>query len=69
MTSLAIVGGLGPPITIVYYRLIIGGFRRRRPDAGYPSIIINSIDMQCLLGALGGGDHNAAIDHLFGELQ
>jgi len=39
------IGGLGPESTIDYYRSIIARVRDRKPDAGYPHIIINSLDV------------------------
>jgi len=39
------VGGLGAESTIDYYRLIIGRFRARKAGAGYPHVIINSLDV------------------------
>jgi aspartate racemase len=45
MQTLGIIGGLGPESTIDYYRSIIARFRARKPDSGYPHIIINSLDV------------------------
>ncbi len=45
MRTLGIIGGLGPESTIDYYRSIIGACRAREPEAGYPHIIINSLDV------------------------
>jgi len=45
MPTLGIIGGLGPESTIDYYRAIIAGFRLRRPEGGYPHILINSLDV------------------------
>lgn len=39
------IGGLGPESTIDYYRSIIARYRARKPDAGYPHVIINSLDV------------------------
>jgi aspartate racemase len=69
MATVGIIGGLGPEATIEYYRLLIAGYRAARPDGGYPSIIVNSIDMRRLLGAIEGGDLAAATDHLAGSLE
>ena len=44
MTTLGIVGGLGPESTIDYYRRIIEGWRRDDPSSS-PSIIIDSLDV------------------------
>ena len=39
------IGGLGPESTIDYYRSIIARCRARKPDGGYPQIIVNSLDV------------------------
>jgi len=39
------IGGLGPESTIDYYRSIIARFRARKPDGGYPHLILNSLDV------------------------
>lgn len=49
MKTVGIVGGIGPESTIDYYRFIIEGYRERRPDGSYPSIIINSVDLNRLI--------------------
>jgi aspartate racemase len=45
MKTAGLIGGLGPESTIDYYKLIIAAYRERRPDGGYPSLIINSVDL------------------------
>ena len=45
MKTVGIIGGLGPESTVDYYRLIIAAWRARTMDVGYPSIIINSGDL------------------------
>lgn len=44
MTTLGIVGGLGPESTIDYYRRILEGWKRDDPSSS-PSIIIDSLDV------------------------
>ena len=39
------IGGLGPESTIDYYRFIIARYRARKPDGGYPHVILNSLDV------------------------
>jgi len=69
MTTLGIVGGLGPEATIEYYRLLIAGHRAARPDLGAPSIVISSIDMRRLLGTIEAGDLPAVVDYLTASLE
>jgi len=45
MTSVGLVGGLGPESTIDYYRRILERWARERPDSA-PSIVIDSLDVQ-----------------------
>ena len=45
MKIAGMIGGLGPESTIDYYKLIIARCRARRPDAGYPCFLINSLDL------------------------
>jgi aspartate racemase len=45
MTTVGIVGGLGPESTIDYYRRILEGWKREDP-ASSPSIVIDSLDVQ-----------------------
>jgi len=69
VATVGIIGGLGPESTVEYYRLLIAGYRAARPDGGYPSIIVNSIDMRRLLEAIERGDLAAATDHLAASLE
>jgi aspartate racemase len=46
MKTIGIVGGLGPESTIEYYRFLIAAYQERQPDGSFPSIIINSLDLQ-----------------------
>jgi aspartate/glutamate racemase len=39
------IGGLGSESTIDYYRSIIARYRARKPGAGYPHVILNSLDV------------------------
>ena len=55
MRTAGMIGGLGAPSTIDYYRSIIERFRARKPDAGYPHIIINSLDVEKGIAMLDAG--------------
>ena len=46
MPTIGMIGGIAPPSTIDYYRLLIDGYQARRPDGSQPLIVINSIDLQ-----------------------
>jgi len=58
------IGGLGPESTIDYYRSIITRYRARRPDAGYPHIIINSLDVDKGLAMLDADRLDELADYL-----
>lgn len=55
MRTLGMIGGLGPESTIDYYRSIIARVRARKPDAGYPHILINSLDVDKGIAMLDAG--------------
>ena len=64
MRTLGIIGGLGPESTIDYYRSIIAGVRERDPEAGYPHIIINSLDVDKGLAMLDAGQLDQLTDYI-----
>jgi aspartate racemase len=64
MQTLGIIGGLGPESTIDYYRSIIAGVRERAPDAGYPHIIINSLDVDKGIAMLDAGQLDQLADYI-----
>jgi len=66
MRTLGIIGGLGPESTIDYYRSILARFRARKPDSGYPHIVINSLDVDKGIAMLDAGELNDLADYLAG---
>ena len=58
------IGGLGPESTIDYYRSIIARYRARKPDGGYPHVIINSLDVDKGIALLDAGRLNDLADYL-----
>jgi aspartate racemase len=69
MRTLGIVGGIAPESTVEYYRSIIALYRSRRPDGSYPPLIINSIDMQKMLGMIGAGELAGVTQYLLDEVR
>jgi aspartate racemase len=67
--TLGIIGGLGPESTIDYYRSIIAGIRERKPDAGYPHIIINSLDVDKGLAMLAAGQLDQLADYISSGIE
>lgn len=55
MKTLGIVGGIAPESTIEYYRFAYAEYRARVTDGTLASIIINSIDINRLLGLVAAG--------------
>ncbi|MGZ7041618.1 MAG: aspartate/glutamate racemase family protein, partial [Thermoanaerobaculia bacterium] len=56
MASVGIIGGIAPESTIEYYRLILERHRELAPDRGNPSVIINSIDLQRMIGMIAANE-------------
>ena len=69
MRTLGIIGGIAPESTIEYYRSIITLYRSRRADGSYPPLIINSIDMQKMLGMIGAGELATVTQYLLDEVR
>ncbi|HEY7241237.1 MAG TPA: amino acid racemase [Burkholderiales bacterium] len=67
MKILGIIGGIAPGSTIEYYRLLIEGWRQRMP--GYPAVLINSIDLDRLLGMVSSRALDALSTYLLEEIQ
>lgn len=69
MKTVGVIGGIGPESTIQYYRLIIASYRERQTDGSYPSIIINSIDLNRLLGLVTANELEEVTAYLLNEIQ
>src|SRR5215467_412597 len=69
MRTLGIIGGLGPESTIDYYRSILARFRARKPDSGYPHIVINSLDVDKGIAMLDAGRLDDLADYLVGGVE
>ncbi|HEY1953704.1 MAG TPA: amino acid racemase [Gemmatimonadaceae bacterium] len=67
MTTLGIVGGLGPESTIDYYRRIIAEWRRDDPQSS-PSIVIDSLDVDLGL-QLVEHDRKSLVEYLAASLD
>jgi len=63
------IGGLGPESTIDYYRSIIARFRARRPNGGYPQVIINSLDIDKGIAMLDAGRLDDLTDYLAAGME
>src|SRR6266481_1865008 len=64
MTTLGIVGGLGPESTVDYYQRIIALYRERTRDGRYPEFIIASVNLRKGLNFMEAGDLAGMADYL-----
>jgi aspartate racemase len=64
MRTIGMIGGLGPESSIDYYRSIIARYRARRPGAGYPHVVINSLDVEKGIAMLDAGRLDELADYL-----
>jgi aspartate racemase len=69
MKLIGIVGGIGPESTIDYYRLFISTYRERRPDGGYPPVVINSIDLARALKLVSSNDLAGLAAYMLEEIR
>ena len=69
MKLIGIVGGLGPESTIDYYRLFISIYRERKPDGGYPPLVINSVDLARALRLVGSSDLAGLAAYMIEEIR
>jgi len=83
MKTVGIIGGIGPESTIEYYRLIIAAYRERQTGTGapvdshaqdahapgYPSIIINSVDLTQLIRWVTANELEAFTEYLAAEIE
>jgi aspartate racemase len=69
MKTVGIIGGIGPESTIEYYRLLIASYRKQNPDSGYPSIIVNSIDLDKMIELITTGKLAEVADYLVNAVE
>lgn len=65
MKTIGVVGGIGPESTIEYYRCLIA-FTRERGGSCAPPVLINSIDVDRMLGMIAGGRMREVTQYLAG---
>ena len=69
---IGIIGGIAPPSTVDYYRLLVEGWQKRKPDGTQPLIVINSIELQKgldLVARATKGDPEPFIAYMVDELD
>jgi aspartate racemase len=67
--TLGIIGGIAPESTVEYYRGLVTAYRERVRDGSYPSIVIDSIDLQKMLALAGAGALAELTAYLLAELR
>ena len=69
MSTVGIIGGIGPESTIEYYRKIVTAYYQREANGHYPRIIINSINMKKMLDLIGSGKFDEVTQFLTAEVN
>ena len=67
MTTVGLVGGLGPESTIDYYRRILAAWQREEPSSA-PALVIDSLDVRRAL-RLVEADRAALVDYLLASIH
>jgi len=68
MKTLGLIGGTGPESTIDYYRLLTAQYREKA-DGASPPVIINSVDLKCVIAWMSAGELDKVTDYLVGEFE
>jgi aspartate racemase len=69
MAIIGIIGGIGPESTIEYYRQIISLYREEKRDGNYPSILINSINLELIRDLIAANRLEEASRYLTAEVE
>lgn len=69
MRTVGIIGGIGPESTVEYYQYIIAGYRERTTDGSYPSIVLNSVDLNRLVKWINADEMTSFTDYLVSEVE
>lgn len=68
MKVIGMIGGIGPESTIDYYKRLLAGYDKLRPNQGLPAIIINSIDVKKALALVGANQLGDLEEYLVFEI-
>ncbi|MGE5580297.1 MAG: aspartate/glutamate racemase family protein [Bacillota bacterium] len=69
MKKLGLVGGIGPESTLDYYKGIITGCRARTGGAGYPLMVIDSLDLDVMYNLADKQQWEPFTDRLVASVQ
>ena len=62
------IGGIAPASTVDYYQRIISRFQERTGQRDYPSVIINSINLNHLMDLISNDQLDELVDYLSEEI-
>lgn len=66
--TIGMIGGIAPASTIDYYQRIISRFQERTGQRDYPSLIINSINMNQMIDMINNDHLDELVDYLSEEI-
>ncbi|MBC8005206.1 MAG: amino acid racemase [Verrucomicrobia bacterium] len=66
--TIGMIGGIAPASTIDYYQRIISRFQERTGQRDYPSLIINSINMNHMMNLITNDHLDELVDYLSEEI-
>lgn len=66
--TIGMIGGIAPASTIDYYQRIISRFQERTGQRDYPSLIINSINMNHMMSLINNDHLDELVDYLSEEI-
>lgn len=66
--TIGMIGGIAPASTIDYYQRIISRFQERTGQRDYPSLIINSINMNHMMNLINNDHLDELVDYLSEEI-
>jgi aspartate racemase len=68
MPIIGLIGGIAPPSTIDYYKLLIEKYRTKH-DGSFPHLLINSIDLAAMLALVAANRLDELADFLVREID
>ena len=69
MKKLGLIGGLGPESTMMYYRDIVYGVKKRLGREAFPNLTVESLDVFRVLEMCGARDYEALAAYLGGAVE
>jgi aspartate racemase len=66
--TIGMIGGIAPASTVDYYQRIVSRFQERTGLRDYPSLLINSINMNYMMNLVSEGQLDELVDYLSEEI-